>query len=206
LVDVVERNELEVKIEAHVLLEEKSIHDLYSRRKVKGEEYYQRVAPQKHNEKYCRFQTARIFLNQMGFFSFDNLKDGRLILLNKSSSLNRDIKGLDRKFSRELIKLAVIYVGQSQNEESVLLRNDSGSKIYEEFVSSLGWLVDLNSHGGYKGGLDSNMMVDGLATYFCTSTLEIIFHDVTKMITDPTDNRQLKKKRHIGLIFIFSNT
>nr|KAJ3423044.1 hypothetical protein HK105_003870 [Polyrhizophydium stewartii] len=47
------------------------------------------------------------------------------------------------------------------------------------------------------------MVNGGVATYFCTSTLEIMFHDVTKMPTDPADPKQLKKagslgKRHIG--------
>lgn len=53
-------------------------------------------------------------------------------------------------------------------------------------------------HTGYKGGLESEMMVDGCVNYFCTSTTEIIFHDVTRMLTDQADLKQLKKKRHIG--------
>lgn len=94
--------------------------------------------------------------------------------------------------------MALLYVAQGQDDESSLLKNSTSSVEYQEFVSSMGWQVDLATHPGYKGGLEENMMVNGQATYFCTSSLEIIFHDVTKMITDQSDPRQLKKKRHIG--------
>lgn len=191
--------ELASRIESHVRFEEKNNHDLQIKRKKGIQIYHKLAAPQQPDgEKYARFQTARLFLNQMGYFSFDNLKDGNLMLLAKSQNLIRDIKGLDKKFSREVVKLALIYVGPGQEEESSLLKNDIGSADYQEFVASLGWLVDLNTHGGYKGGLEANMMFEGMATYFCTSTLEIIFHDVTRMLTDPSDSKQLKKKRHIG--------
>jgi Rap/ran-GAP len=97
-----------------------------------------------------------------------------------------------------VVKLALIYVAPGQDNESTLLKNNTSSEEYQEFVASLGWQVELDKHHGFKGGLEGSMMVDGTATYFCTSTQEIIFHDVTRMITEQTDPRQLKKKRHIG--------
>ncbi|KAI8926778.1 hypothetical protein BC831DRAFT_211576 [Entophlyctis helioformis] len=144
------------------------------------------------------FQSARLLLGQMGFLAFDALKTGNFHLLSKTPSLIRDIKGLDRKYSREVAKVAVIYVAPGQEEEYSIFRNSCGSVEYEEFVSSLGWEVDLAKHPGYLGGLERSMVNGGVAPYYCTSTLEIMYHDVTKMPTDPADPKQLKKKRHIG--------
>jgi hypothetical protein len=65
-------------------------------------------------------------------------------MLNKSASLTRDIKGLDKKTPRELFKAAVIYVGQGQTDELQLLNNEVGSDDYSEFVNSLGWMVSIS--------------------------------------------------------------
>ncbi|KAH6578448.1 hypothetical protein BASA50_009014 [Batrachochytrium salamandrivorans] len=141
---------------------------------------------------------SRLLLSQMGFLTFDFMKSGDLHLLSKTPSLTRDIKGLDRKYSRDVAKVAVIYIAPGQEDEYAIFHNSGGSAAYNSFVSSLGWEVDLEKHSGYLGGLERNMVSGGVATYFCTSTLEIMFHDITKMPTDPADPKQLKKKRHIG--------
>ena len=64
---------------------------------------------------------------------------------------------------------------------------------YDNFVSSLGWTIDLATHPGYLGGLERNSTNGTTSVYYCTSTIELIFHDVTKMPTDPNDFKQLKK-------------
>lgn len=80
-----------------------------------------------------------------------------------------------------------------QEDESSILRNSAGSYQYDEFVASLGWQIHLDDHPGYAGGLDASMVTDGLAVYYCSSTVEIIFHDATRMPTDSADPKQLKK-------------
>jgi hypothetical protein len=95
-------------------------------------------------------------------------------------------------------KFAVIYVGPGQEDEGSIFRNSTGSIEYDEFVSSLGWEVPLLEHSGYMGGLEPSMMNNGKAIYFCNSTVEMIFHDITRMPTDTTDSKQIRKKRHIG--------
>ncbi|KAL2913609.1 hypothetical protein HK105_206911 [Polyrhizophydium stewartii] len=166
-------------------------------------------AVQSHVQDEVQATTAfrLLLLSQLGFLTFDFLKSGDFHMLSKTPSLIRDIKGLDRKPSREVAKVAVIYVAPGQEDEQSIFRNSCGSYEYDEFVASLGWerdaKVDLANHPGYLGGLERSMVNGGVATYFCTSTLEIMFHDVTKMPTDPADPKQLKKagslgKRHIG--------
>ncbi|KAH6561932.1 hypothetical protein BASA60_011309 [Batrachochytrium salamandrivorans] len=141
---------------------------------------------------------SRLLLSQMGFLTFDFMKSGDLHLLSKTPSLTRDIKGLDRKYSRDVAKVAVIYIAPGQEDEYAIFHNSGGSAAYNSFVSSLGWEVDLEKHSGYLGGLERNMVSGGVATYFCTSTLEIMFHDITKMPTDPADPKTTEEERHIG--------
>ncbi|OAJ40951.1 hypothetical protein BDEG_24625 [Batrachochytrium dendrobatidis JEL423] len=159
---------------------------------------YIRASPLIYKESPSILQCSRLLLSHMGLLTFDYTKTGDLHLLSKTPSLARDIKGLDRKYSRDVAKVAVIYVAPGEEDEYSIFRNNCGSPEYNDFVSSLGWKVDLAKHPGYLGGLERSMVNGGVATYFCTSTLEIMFHDVTKMPTDSADPKQLKKKRHIG--------
>ncbi|KAJ3313951.1 Ral GTPase-activating protein subunit alpha-2 [Boothiomyces sp. JEL0838] len=144
------------------------------------------------------FENARLLLAHFGQLNFDHLKNGEVHLLTKSVNLTRDLRGLDRKFSREVAKFAIIYVGPDQEDEMSIFKNETGSIEYDEFVKSLGWEINLAEHTGYTGGLDSNLVKGGICTYYCTSTVEMVFHDVTKMRIDKEDLKQVKKKRHIG--------
>jgi hypothetical protein len=63
-------------------------------------------------------------------------------LLQKSNHLFRDLRGLDRVYYREIIKIAVLYVGPGQEDEQAILSNTQGSGLYHDFVSSLGWEVN----------------------------------------------------------------
>ncbi|KAJ3269501.1 Ral GTPase-activating protein subunit alpha-2 [Terramyces sp. JEL0728] len=144
------------------------------------------------------FEKARLLLAHFGQLNFDHLKSADIHLLTKSVNLTRDLRGLDRKFSREVAKFAIIYVGPDQEDEMSIFKNETGSVEYDEFVLSLGWEVNLAEHLGYAGGLDSNLVKDGICTYYCNSMIEMVFHDVTKMRIDKEDLKQLKKKRHIG--------
>ena len=74
-------------------------------------------------------------------------------LLGKSDQLLRELKHLDAKRCREAHKIAVIYVAEGQEDKQSILSNASGSSAYEEFVSGLGWEVELDSHTGFMGGL-----------------------------------------------------
>ncbi|CAB4411161.1 unnamed protein product [Rhizophagus irregularis] len=144
------------------------------------------------------YQQCRLFLSHIGWLNPDTFKDGSISMLDKGPALYRDIRLLDKKYSRECIKVALLYVGSGQEDEQSILHNTNGSNEYDEFVTSLGWEIDLATHPGYLGGLERNSTNGTTSIYYCNSTLEIIFHDVTRMPTDPTDLKQLRKKRHIG--------
>ncbi|KAI7855415.1 hypothetical protein BDC45DRAFT_568310 [Circinella umbellata] len=154
--------------------------------------------PHEAEKSHVPFQQCRLLLSHLGFINYDHLKDGSFQMLNKTPALYRDLRGLDRKQGREIMKIAVIYVGPGQEDEQSILHNNEGSEMYNAFVNSLGWEVDISTHTGYLGGLERNLTNGTKTNYYCSSTLEMIFHDVTKMPTEPEDPKQLKKKRHIG--------
>jgi len=114
------------------------------------------------------------------------------------------LKQLDKLNERETIKVGLIYVANQQEQQKDILRNDesSGSKIYKEFVQSLGWDVDLRTHGGFMGGLDENLTTGTTAPYYSNATTEVIFHDITRMPTKQNDSQQIQKKRHVGNDFV----
>ena len=66
----------------------------------------------------------------------------------QTDRLVRELKNLDNKRCREAHKIAVIYVGEGQEDKQSILSNSCGSSAFEEFVAGLGWEVELESHTG----------------------------------------------------------
>lgn len=76
---------------------------------------------------------------------------------------------------RETHKIAVIYVGKGQEDKNSILMNSSGSKAYEEFVTGLGWEIDLESHLGFRGGLQLNKSTGATTPYYAVCFSNFIF-------------------------------
>ncbi|VDL88522.1 unnamed protein product [Schistocephalus solidus] len=91
---------------------------------------------------------------------------------------------------RETHKLAVVYVAPGQEEKQEILSNRRGSLEFENFVAGLGWQVELAKHRGFLGGLDQS------ATYFATSTVEVIFHVSTRMSCESDEAKH--RFKHLG--------
>ncbi|MBN3325313.1 RGPA2 protein, partial [Atractosteus spatula] len=157
-----------------------------------------KVASQKeptHQEPKAPFYFCRLLLNDLGMNSWDRRKSFHL--LKKNSKLLRELKNLDSRQCRETHKIAVFYIGDGQEDKCSILSNTEGSQAYEDFVSGLGWEVDLATHCGFMGGLQRNGSTGHTAPYFATSTVEVIFHVSTRMPSD-SDDSLTKKLRHLG--------
>ncbi|KAF9964855.1 Ral GTPase-activating protein subunit alpha-2, partial [Mortierella alpina] len=159
---------------------------------------FQLVLPPEPERPLDSYQHSRLLLSHLGLLCFERFQEQNFVLLNPSASLDRDLKSLDKKSGRETFKIVILYVAQGQEGEQAILRNSKGSAAYNRFVQDLGWEVDLAEHSGYMGLLERNGSNGRTAMYYCSSTLEVIFHEVVRMPTDPDDPRQVKKKRHIG--------
>ncbi|XP_054652859.1 ral GTPase-activating protein subunit alpha-2 isoform X4 [Dunckerocampus dactyliophorus] len=148
-----------------------------------------------HQEPKAPFYFCRLLLNDLGMNSWDRRKSFHL--LKKNSKLLRELKNLDSRQCRETHKIAVFYIGEGQEDKCSILSNSAGSKAYEDFVSGLGWEVDLATHCGFMGGLQRNGSTGLTAPYYATSTVEAIFHVSTRMPSD-SDDSLTKKLRHLG--------
>nr|XP_055029089.1 ral GTPase-activating protein subunit alpha-2 isoform X2 [Misgurnus anguillicaudatus] len=148
-----------------------------------------------HQEPKSPFYLCRLLLNDLGMNSWDRRKSFHL--LKKNSKLLRELKNLDSRQCRETHKIAVFYIGEGQEDKFSILSNTEGTQAYEDFVSGLGWEVDLATHCGFMGGLQRNGSTGNTAPYYATSNVEVIFHVSTRMPSD-SDDSITKKLRHLG--------
>jgi hypothetical protein len=116
----------------------------------------------------------------------------------KWKGILRNLRHLDTVPIREQIKTAVLYVGPGQANQNEILANTKGSAEYDEFVRSLGWEVDLQTHRGFAGKVDTKRVTNGSRMpYYADDEVEVFFH-VATMMPNEEDEQQVSKKRHIG--------
>uniref|UniRef100_A0A914YG23 Rap-GAP domain-containing protein n=1 Tax=Panagrolaimus superbus TaxID=310955 RepID=A0A914YG23_9BILA len=108
-----------------------------------------------------------------------------------TTNFPRELRHLDNTSSREVHKVAVIYVAEGQDDKQSILSNSNGSLHFNYFVEGLGWPVQIgtSSHLGYSGGLS----VGQTTPYYSTVDTEVIFHVSTQLSGDA----QMKMK-HLG--------
>ncbi|XP_030854676.1 ral GTPase-activating protein subunit alpha-1 isoform X3 [Strongylocentrotus purpuratus] len=146
-----------------------------------------------HKDPESQFCLCRQLVSQLGFMNWD--KRDEVDIVKKNEQFARELKNLDSRQCRETHKIAVLYVAEGQEDKQSVLSNSGGSKAYENFISGLGWEVDLSTHPGFMGGLHKNGSTGETAPYHATSTVEVIFHVSTRM---PSGTDLNKKMRHLG--------
>ena len=150
-----------------------------------------------HREENSFFSNCRRLIDQLGFLCWE--KRSAVELLAKNDKVLRELRNLDKQCCRETHKIAVIYVAEGQEDKNSILLNTSGSRAFESFVSGLGWEVDLETHTGFRGGLQANKSTGISAPYFATSLLEVIFHVSTRIPASLDESDSLTRKlRHLG--------
>jgi len=160
--------------------------------------YWAIKPPEPSAVNYTPDHRCRLLLGHLGFVTLEKKKS--FTLLENSSRFYRSLAQLDKTPGREMMKIGLICVKEGQEDQKIILRNDTAhrSPIYEELVNGLGWEVDVPSHKGYLGGLDKKMTTGPVALYYANSTMEVIFHEITLMPTVENDEQQILKKRHVG--------
>lgn len=126
------------------------------------------------------FVQCRQLIEQTGFLSWEK-RSSIDLLASRSQAMLRELRHLDNQRCRETHKIAVIYVALGQESKEAILGNKAGSRAFEEFVGRLGWEVNLASHAGFMGGLESNLSTGLTAPYFADSFNEVIFHVSTRL-------------------------
>jgi hypothetical protein len=128
----------------------------------------------------------------------------RPIPLPEDDSTQRTIRIFDRNSAVDGHKVGIIYIGEGQTEENVILANVSGSSDYLEFLNNIGTLTKLKGATFNTQGLDREYDTDGQYT-FCwrDRVTELVFHVTTQMPTNlEHDPMCSAKKRHIGNDFV----
>uniref|UniRef100_A0A672S0A6 Ral GTPase activating protein catalytic subunit alpha 2 n=1 Tax=Sinocyclocheilus grahami TaxID=75366 RepID=A0A672S0A6_SINGR len=148
--------------------------------------------PTQHEPK-SPFFLCRLLLNDLGMNSWDRRYSISWELLENTKCIAHP----KMKMHRETHKIAVFYIGEGQEDKCSILSNTEGSQAYEDFVSGLGWEVNLATHCGFMGGLQRNGSTGSTAPYYATSNVEAIFHVSTRMPSD-SDDSITKKLRHLG--------
>lgn len=145
---------------------------------------------------------SRMLLNQLGWL-VGYPKPNHFLLDIENPSLVRALRGLDKVYGREQIKIGLVYVAEGQEDERDIFCNEAAATpLYEEFVKGMAKIVDLRKHKGYLGGLDTTGSSGTTAPYYATATLEVIFHEIVRMPTKKSeienDKVPVSKKRHVG--------
>jgi hypothetical protein len=140
------------------------------------------------------FQLCKSFVHQMGLLSWE--KRQSFNILRKTPQLLRELKNLDDQTCRETHKIALIYIGEGQIDKLSILSNEIGSEDYEDFLGSLAWCINLETHEGFMGGLQHNYQFK-TGSYFSNSVYEVMFHVSTRM-TSQNDPNKISKWRHLG--------
>lgn len=109
-------------------------------------------------------------------------------------------------------KFGILYQKFGQLTEEAIFGNRNHSPAMDEFLDMLGQRVELSSHEGYRGGLDTKHGQTGThAVYQVFNDHEIMFHVSTLLPFVETDAQQLQRKCHIGndivaIVFQDANT
>ncbi|XP_029102082.1 ral GTPase-activating protein subunit beta-like isoform X5 [Scleropages formosus] len=118
------------------------------------------------------FQTARLFLSHFGFLSLEALKEPgnsrlppHLIALDSAMpGFFDDMALLDLLPCRPFDTVFIFYVRAGQKCSQEILRNvESSANVQQhflEFLLSLGWPVDVGSHPGWTGSMDTSWSIN----------------------------------------------
>eukprot|EP01122_Echinamoeba_exundans_P014768 TRINITY_DN6753_c0_g1_i2.p1 TRINITY_DN6753_c0_g1~~TRINITY_DN6753_c0_g1_i2.p1 ORF type:complete len:1091 (-),score=190.34 TRINITY_DN6753_c0_g1_i2:1420-4692(-) len=152
--------------------------------------------PKAPYEGECKFVFSRIWLAHLGLLHPDNF--GRLQILEHSrKGFDEALANVDATNEREAFAVGVVLMDKIPQKKFEYLVAEGGPGDYQEFLSAIGWAVNLWEHTGYRGGLVDRKCGD-YAPYFANYSTEIIFNVCTWMpsnIYDTADKVIAFKRR-----------
>lgn len=138
-------------------------------------------------------------LTECGLYQINNPES--ISTISPSKQVNLTLHDVESKNHRLGIKIGVVYVKTDVYAQNQILSTtfDQTSNHFKEFITGLGYPIDLATHIGYDGGLDLKNNRNGKTSiYYADFMNEIMFHAAPLLPTDPSDDQQIYKKRHIG--------
>ena len=132
---------------------------------------------QKQPRPIIDYHASRLFLSHMGMLNLQGLKTSKasqtpslqLLTAEDGYSITRSLAGLDRLSNRTYDTILVCFVRKGQSSAQQIADNKiSGqdSQSFMEFLQSLGWPVNLNTHYGWTGDPSTSWLIkkEGLSS------------------------------------------
>ncbi|GJJ73253.1 hypothetical protein EMPS_05611 [Entomortierella parvispora] len=116
----------------------------------------------------------RILMAQMGYLSLENRS--RIVPLHLSDRLLAELQFLDDLKERDCIGISVYFAqsGDVSYDELIHGSPQGLPKDFSRFLDCLGWPIQLETHSGYTGHLNSTLC--HTTPYFADRKNEVIFH------------------------------
>jgi hypothetical protein len=120
-------------------------------------------------------------------------------LISSDSQLDRIMRFFFQHFPRATHKIGLVYVGEDQRNQNILLANSIASHEFFSFINGIGYNVDMMKHLGFSGGLSTQKEGTGpTSIYFADALNEVMYHVSPLITSNLNDKQNIYKKRHIG--------
>eukprot|EP01103_Thecamoeba_quadrilineata_P014703 TRINITY_DN4446_c0_g1_i1.p1 TRINITY_DN4446_c0_g1~~TRINITY_DN4446_c0_g1_i1.p1 ORF type:complete len:615 (-),score=133.39 TRINITY_DN4446_c0_g1_i1:193-1869(-) len=123
-----------------------------------------------------------------------------------------ELAQLEKKLVVLTYKFGIVNVKEGQIEENEIFQNTNPSPQFEDFLNFLGNRIELQSHVGFRGGLDVKTNTTGHQSIYTKMEdhgIEIMYHVASMLPDHSSDPQRLEKKRHIGndvVVFVFKES
>lgn len=141
-----------------------------------------------------RFHAGRVLLSNLGFAHPETY--GRMVPLDARPGFGTALKQLDSTTERSVMSIGVVLMQQAPKKPFDFLVDEAqGPQDYQDFLTSIGWGINLWDHTGYRGPLAASSTGD-YAPYYADYSTEVIF-PVANWIpnADSFDATVVKKRR-----------
>lgn len=142
-----------------------------------------------------RFHAGRVLLSNMGFAHPETY--GRLVPLDSRPGFATTLKQLDSTTERSVMSIGVILLQHAPKKPYDFLVDDApGPQDYQDFLTSIGWGINLWDHTGYRGPLSAASTGD-YAPYYADYSTEVIFPVSNWMPNTDSFETSVSKKRKV---------
>ncbi|KAJ3431269.1 hypothetical protein M0812_02947 [Anaeramoeba flamelloides] len=151
-----------------------------------------------------KYYHSRLLLSNTGLMKVSDYS--YLILLDQSEQFFEALKVLDECAERTQQKIGVVYISEGQNRYyngKKIFENTETDEQFNQFLKQIGWIIDLEAHTGYTGGLNlenSNQYVP----YYANYSNEVIFQVSTLMGTLEPEER-MEKIHQLPVVIVWCN-
>jgi len=148
----------------------------------------------KPSQNECDPTPSRLFLANWGFLELSNRTKFQGVQSTQARPFNflQNFKQLDTTSPREGFCIGILYFPKKCKDPYSIT---NGSQSYIQFIKQIGWEIDVGTHEGYLGGLESAITGD-FASYYSDYGSEVIYHIATLMPNN-IEPEQAHKKRFI---------